>query len=323
MSIHRDKARGRFRFEFDARISGQRVRTTKLLPRAWNRAQADAFDREEGAKLYAAARGMLGDSDFLIEDAIAFYLKERAPNLKHGRNVAKELGVIFWAYQGRPLSALPDVCKAIVLRSEREHGDKPLSAATIKNRIAYLRAACRYGWKEHAMGDTDPGARITVPTVRNQRQHYIGRGEMLRLAKACQDKAVRAFVRIAFYSGMRLGEIERAEVIDGRFVLRDTKNADPRIVPVHPRLNCLLHYRVKSRFTLYYYFAKAKAATGMGWLHFHDLRHSAASELINQGVDLYTVSAVLGHRSSASTKRYAHLATDRLNDAILKIGRRA
>jgi integrase len=251
------------------------------------------------------------------------YLRERAPGLKHGRNVAKELAVTFWAYQGRPMSALADVCKAISLRSAREHGDKPLSPATIKNRISYLRAACRYAWKHHAMGEADPGARIAVPQVKNQRQHYIGRAEMLRLAKACQDKATRAAIRIAFYSGMRLGEIYRAEVIDGQFVLRDTKNGDPRIIPIHPRIRCCAQFEMRSRFVTNYHFVKARKAVGMSWLHFHDLRHSTASELINSGVDLYTVGAVLGHRSAASTKRYAHLATDRLNDAILKIGRRA
>ncbi len=57
-------------------------------------------------------------------------------------------------------------------------------------------------------------------------------------------------------------------------------------------------------------------------MHFHDLRHSAASQMINAGVDLYTVGAVLGHRSASSTKRYSHLATDSLRVALDKIGRK-
>lgn len=61
---------------------------------------------------------------------------------------------------------------------------------------------------------------------------------------------------------------------------------------------------------------------GLGHLHLHDLRHSAASELINAGVDLYTVGRVLGHKDSRSTQRYAHLAVSTLADAIGKIGRR-
>ena len=61
----------------------------------------------------------------------------------------------------------------------------------------------------------------------------------------------------------------------------------------------------------------------MDWLHFHDLRHSAASAMINADIDLYTVGAVLGHKSSESTKRYAHLATKKIEQAILKIGHKA
>ena len=62
---------------------------------------------------------------------------------------------------------------------------------------------------------------------------------------------------------------------------------------------------------------------GMEHLHFHDMRHSAASEMINSGANLYEVGAVLGHRSSQSTKRYAHLATDTLAIAIGLIGKKS
>lgn len=54
----------------------------------------------------------------------------------------------------------------------------------------------------------------------------------------------------------------------------------------------------------------------------HDLRHSAASEVIDAGVDLYAVGGVLGHKSSQSTQRYAHLKTSSLQAAIAKIGKR-
>ncbi|WP_420537414.1 tyrosine-type recombinase/integrase [Ferrovum myxofaciens] len=69
-------------------------------------------------------------------------------------------------------------------------------------------------------------------------------------------------------------------------------------------------------------FRKARKLAGVEWLRFHDLRHSAASAMINQGVDLYTVGAVLGHRSATSTKRYSHLATERLAEAVFRIGRK-
>lgn len=320
MSIYRDKERGRFIFEFDRRVGGQRIRTRKLLPKTWNRAQADAFDRSQSAKLYATIH-RVGGSDPLIEDAVAVYLKERAPDLKNQAVVVASLAMVFWAYQGRPLSALPDVCKAIQLRSKREDASAaPLAPATIRNRIRYLTSACRYAWKHHGMGEHDPAARVTVPTVKNERRVFISRAQMLNLARACDHRPTRAAIRIAFYSGMRISEIIRAERTADAFVLRDTKNGEPRIVPMHPRVRCCAHIKQTNISRTSKYFRAARAFVDMEWLHFHDLRHSAASQLINNQVDLYTVGAVLGHKSSQSTQRYAHLATDTMRAAINRIG---
>jgi hypothetical protein len=71
MPIYRDRERGAFVFEFDRRIPGAgRIRASKRLPKAWNQAQADAYDRKESARLYALATGTEG-ADALIEEAVA------------------------------------------------------------------------------------------------------------------------------------------------------------------------------------------------------------------------------------------------------------
>ena len=41
---------------------------------------------------------------------------------------------------------------------------------------------------------------------------------------------------------------------------------------------------------------------------FHNLRHSAASWLVQAGTTLYTVQRLLGHKTAALTERYSHLA---------------
>ena len=50
-------------------------------------------------------------------------------------------------------------------------------------------------------------------------------------------------------------------------------------------------------------------------LRLYDLRHSFASFLVNEGVSLYVVQALLGHANARTTQRYAHLASDTLSDA--------
>lgn len=60
----------------------------------------------------------------------------------------------------------------------------------------------------------------------------------------------------------------------------------------------------------------ARDAAKLGDLRIHDLRHSAASFMINSGVDLFAVGRVLGHANHASTMRYSHLANDTLLAAV-------
>ena len=49
---------------------------------------------------------------------------------------------------------------------------------------------------------------------------------------------------------------------------------------------------------------------GLPTVRLHDLRHSFASQAINGGASLYLTGAVLGHRQSSTTQRYAHLQSD-------------
>ncbi|HUV69973.1 MAG TPA: tyrosine-type recombinase/integrase [Terracidiphilus sp.] len=72
----------------------------------------------------------------------------------------------------------------------------------------------------------------------------------------------------------------------------------------------------------------------MGWLRrgrivkwlgisdasFHTLRHTAASWLVQQGVDLYAVGQILGHKTPRMTQRYAaHLSPDYMAGAVGKL----
>jgi hypothetical protein len=320
MSINRVKdpsGRARFQFEFSRRIDGQRHRARKLLPASWTRTQADAFDRQESARIYAQASG-IESRNWTLDQAVARYLDGRIGELKSGNGIAAELFALQDYYTGRPPHELPAACAEIV---EDYRGD--LAPATIKNKLRYLCAAVRWGWKHGRLGGQNPADGVAFPAVSNERQVYIGRRDMLRLARACLNPAARAAIRVAWYSGLRLGEIERAErdFVAGVFLLADTKNGEPRIVPMHPRIRTAAAIELGTRFQTGYHFRAARAEVGLDHLHFHDLRHSAASALVNAGVNLYTVGAILGHKSRASTGRYAHIFTDTMREAIERMGR--
>lgn len=320
MSTYYDKDRKRWIFDFDKVIKGHRVRATKTLPEGWNRAKAEAFAKAETDRLYAIATGA-AEERVLIATAVTLYIKERCPKLKNGDGVIAELARIHWVYDGRFMDELSDVAREYKAEAEK----LSLSPASIKNKLSYLRAACRYAQKHHGIGKK-LDLSIAMPAVKNERHHYATRAEMLLIARKCKVRSTRAAIRMAYYSGMRLGEImdlgRKSKVLEDSFLLTDTKNGDQRIVPMHPRLRILLKYLPIeiSKIWLQRSFSAARDAAGLSHLHFHDLRHSAASEMINNGVDLYTVGGVLGHKDHRSTKRYSHLAVDTLAAAVAKIG---
>ena len=58
--------------------------------------------------------------------------------------------------------------------------------------------------------------------------------------------------------------------------------------------------------------------------HFHDLRHTFATRMVQAGVDLYKVQRLLGHKSPIMTQRYAHHYPESLRDGVevLDVGRK-
>lgn len=306
---------GRTQFEFDRLINGQRVRATKLLPKAWTIKQCEAYDQKETARLYAIATGQKIDAT--VEDAIAAYLEHHAPTLKTFEALELEFLHNLKHYKGRKLNELNLVMQSI-------NKELHLSAASKRNYMANIRSACRYAWRFHNMGEADPAHNVKMPKVNNKREVYASRAEMLTIANA-MPRQYRAYVRIAFYTGMRLGEMHKAHVEDEFIHLETTKNGESRIIPIHHRITsaCKKYLPcmwVKS--TLQNNFREARKQANLEHVRFHDLRHSAASEMINNDVDLYTVGAVLGHKDAASTKRYAHLLNNKLQDAVNRIGKK-
>lgn len=314
MPIRYDARNKRWRYEFDRLIDGRRHRLSRLLPKGWSRAQADAYDLKESARLFAVAAGV-ERRDPLIDEAVVLYLRDKT-QLKSYKATAQHLATIAWAYAGRRLSELPEVARAVVQQAD-------VAPATVRNRLACLKAAARWAWRRHALTDADPTTRMALPAVRNERHVYLTRRQMLQVCRACRNWQAQIAIRLAFYTGLRLGEILRAEPDGTALVVADTKNGDRRMVPAHPRIRHLLRHLPLEvpKITIQAAWMRARDAAGLPHAHFHDLRHSAASEMCNAGVDLYTVGKVLGHRDPRSTARYAHLSPQTLAGAVSSIGR--
>ena len=315
---------GQWLYQFDRVIAGNRTRANRVLPPGWSKKQADEFDRVETARLFALATGVT-KSQPLIEDAVLLYLQQHAPTLKNQVDLTGALELCLPWYAGKPMSQLAEVSNAYI----KDNADV-LSQGTIRNRMAYLRAACRWAWKKHSMGEHDPAERMILPKAGKPRQLYFDRKAMLQIARTMHYQPSRAVFRVAFYSGMRLSEVLRSQAIQtvsglGLGVI-DSKNGTPHIVPANDRIAHLVRSAnwppQVHKSTVSHHTKTAMQSLGLGHYRFHDSRHSTASQMIQAGVSLNTVGAVLNHKSTASTKVYAHLATQQLADAVRMVGRK-
>ena len=77
------------------------------------------------------------------------------------------------------------------------------------------------------------------------------------------------------------------------------------------------HYHDKTtRNTISKQTRAAMKGAGLDGMSFHDLRHTAASWMVQSGVSLFDVQQILGHSTPVMTQRYAHLRPEHLRDSI-------
>jgi integrase len=327
MPVYWDASKKCWRFTFNRIVNGVRYRSTKRLPRSWSRHRAEAFDRQESGRLYAEARG-LESPRLPLAGAVALYVKHRCPELRNGRKAAQDLAQLSDEIE----RAWLDQVDELATEYEKTHR-ATLAPGTIRNRLAYLRAAVRYARKVHKYGKGLPDASIdmVLPSADNERQVYARLPELNRLWRAIEEPEARALFKMVFYMGLRW----RAELLprvaadvhrngeETWLQIGVTKNGRPVMKPVHPAARASLKFIPFQHGDSWFYdqWRAAVAKIGRPDLHPHDLRHSLASEILSRpGGTLDDVRAALHHVSVQAADRYAHLYPERMRDIIYGIG---
>ena len=170
------------------------------------------------------------------------------------------------------------------------------------------------------------------------KQRFLSHDEQDTLISASKKANWDRFylvVLLAITTGARKGEILSLKWSDIDFqnrtaLLADTKNGKPRLLPLtHPVIVELMKHRENNQYLIFHNtvssttpfdikkcWATALRVSGIGHCRFHDLRHTAASNLVESGRTLFEVGTLLGHSSTAMTARYAHLAIKHTRDMV-------
>ena len=254
----------------------------------------------------------------LIDDAIDQWIATGADKLRSWqRDLKYRINVLREYTAGKPLDQLITVAEKIKKDGQAEG----LAAASINRYVALLRRIGnlteRWGWT-----DLPLGRRVQLLPERSERHVYLTPAQVQNLAKHAIP-LIADMIYFAALTGLRQGEMLRLtpdQVRDGLLTLNsDTKSGRPRCIPLPPDASSIATKRLPwgvSRDQLRDRFVEARTAAGMCTLHWHDLRHTYASWLIQAGQSLTAVRDLLGHSSLAVTHRYAHLAPAHLVTAV-------
>ncbi|TDF77717.1 site-specific integrase [Pseudomonas sp. H9] len=218
---------------------------------------------------------------------------------------------------------LVDISEAII-RDDLDAYAPGHCAATINRRKACWSALLQYAVKKGFIKD-NPARRTPTRTEDNERVRWLEDDERKRLLVACDACAsplLKPLVILAMATGARLGELlglrwEQIDFSRRTAVIARTKNGDPRtLVFPAPAIAVLMTIRKPSglvfdhNWGFRWHWGLALKAAKLDGLHFHDLRHDAASQLVMAGASMKEVAEILGHKTLESTNRYAHLSTD-------------
>jgi site-specific recombinase XerD len=160
--------------------------------------------------------------------------------------------------------------------------------------------------------------------------------EVARLLEAATPPRDRLLLQVAYGCGLRLSELTHLQVTDidsSRMVIhvRQGKGRKDRLVPLSARLleELRAYWRLCRPRTWLFpgqkpdqpisggniqrRFSRLVKQVGLSkHCSMHTLRHSYATHLLEAGVDLLTLQALLGHSCLKTTARYLHVSTERL-----------
>lgn len=222
-----------------------------------------------------------------------------------------------------------------------ERGQKPTSVNIV---FRSVKALLNFAVQRRLINES-PFRLVKPVKMLHKKPVYLSKSDVELLLSKMNDSTIKDITEAGLYTGMRLGELVNLQWssvdLDNNVITVantddfTTKSGRERNIPIHDKLKDILKRRYSKnrkyvftkdgdfRYTLSYVSHKFKKSVIKAGLspdfHFHSLRHSFASNLVSNGVDIYSVSKLLGHSSINVTQIYSHVAPSALTASVSKL----
>lgn len=229
---------------------------------------------------------------------------------------------------------------AITRSPKKKQEYRERSESSVNRDIAPLRAALNKAFKQGAvMSDAAWRTALARAKEEGRRDVYLSRDQRRALLEKLSSDDIQAFVRCLCLLPLRVGAVAALRVRDFNLhtnnltVSKDKVNGG-RQVPLQGGVVDLLRQQARNKHPNAYLFTRAdgvqwnkdtwkkpiKAAALVAGLPpdtvAYSLRHSTITDLVQSGLDLFTVATISGTSVAMIEKHYAHLQKDRAAQAI-------
>jgi len=227
--------------------------------------------------------------------------------------------------------------KRIVAYKNQRYADG-VKPATINRELASLKKAFNLARREWEWCDDNPVCRVSMEQEHNTRDRWLTIDEEARVVSAA-PAWLRELMVFAIHTGMRQGEIlgltwAGVDLFRRTVTVFKAKNGERRTIPLNQTGLELLKHKCGSRSVETELVFPSAAQTRLNAsnisrslnlalekakmtdFHFHDLRHTCATRMVQAGVDLYKVQRLLGAQFPIMTQRYAHHYPESLRDGV-------
>lgn len=210
-----------------------------------------------------------------------------------------------------------DVMEFKVLRLQSCH------PATVQRDLAVLKHAFRNAVKVYRLRRDNPAQDITISKYDQKERKVLSIEEEERLIAAAAEY-LKPFIRVATNTGLRLSEMTRLQWSDvdftaNRITIRKTKSRTVQTVPMSRivretllalrgpgRVGPVFTYKGRTFSDPGKAIESARLQAGLDKITCHCFRHTAATRLVDAGVDVRNVQRMMRHADIKTTMRYVH-----------------
>lgn len=284
-----------------------------------------------------------------LERYLTYLIAERNVSPYTLRNYRTEIGQFIEYAEAHGVLAWARVDKALVrkwLAELREGGYVP---ASIARRMSEVRSCCTFLVREGLL-ERNVLSGMASPKQPRHQPRVLSYDEVLAMLRAPdlstpQGQRDLAILEVFYGSGIRLGELEALNLEDVNLSTREVRvlgkgnkerialfgsvaeatlrlylQQGRRMLATDGSGNALFLNRFGQRLQrvsiIRMLDQRAKQAGIERKVTPHALRHSFATHLIDEGVDIRIIQEMLGHESPATTQRYTHVSQARLHEVV-------